>query len=145
MGHRQIGASEAVYRLIPGFHLTESNVGCVFIATGYPENRESFFKKVSNEDSKPNQDDEMDIDAALEDYIDYYENYPHHLDEDNMEEDGTHIENIKLADRPGTYQQSTTMHEKYAFRPKRLEKMCFAQFCTIYVKTSKPKTGTVFD
>ena len=31
--HRQIGASETVYRLIPGFHLTESNIACVFVAT----------------------------------------------------------------------------------------------------------------
>ena len=37
--HRQIGASEAVYRVLPGFHLRDSNVGCIFVITGFPEKR----------------------------------------------------------------------------------------------------------
>ena len=104
--HRQIGASETVYRLIPGFHLTESNVGCVFVATGYPENRSLFFKKVSDKNPKNAKDDEnidMDIDMVLEQFVDYYSDHEDELDDDNNEEDETHLENIKLADRPGTY------------------------------------------
>ena len=34
---RQIGASEAVYRLISGLHLTASNISTIFVATGFPE------------------------------------------------------------------------------------------------------------
>ena len=145
--HRQIGASEAVYRLIQGLHLTESNIACVFVATGFPENRSLFFKKVSDEDpnSKHSKDDEMDVDAVLEEFADYYSDHEDELDDNNEEEEETHLDNIKLADRPGTYKQAVTVHERYAVRPKRLKHMCLAQFATLYTKTSRVKKDTVFD
>ena len=48
--HRQIGASEALYRLIPGLHLSRSNVQCIFVKTGFPENRHSNFHKISDKE-----------------------------------------------------------------------------------------------
>ena len=49
---RQIGASEAVYRIIPGLHLIASNISCVFVASGYAENRSVFFQKVNEKSEK---------------------------------------------------------------------------------------------
>ena len=65
--------------------------------------------------------------------------------EENEVEEGTHIENIMLADRPGTFQQAITVHERYAVRPRKLENMCLAQFATIYTKVSKASKRTIFD
>ena len=46
--HRQIGASEAVYRIIQGMKLKDSNITCIFLPTGFPENRSVFLRKVSD-------------------------------------------------------------------------------------------------
>ena len=35
--HRQIGACEATYRLLPNLHLKDSNITTVFLTTGFPE------------------------------------------------------------------------------------------------------------
>ena len=56
--HRQIGSSETIYRLLPGLHLKDSNIACVFVATGFPENREVFFRKVI-ENANENEDLEI--------------------------------------------------------------------------------------
>ena len=37
--HRQMGESEAHYRMLPHLHLSESNIGCVFLASGEPQDR----------------------------------------------------------------------------------------------------------
>ena len=39
--HRQVGASEAVYRILPNLKLKDSNITCIFVMTGFPE--KSFF------------------------------------------------------------------------------------------------------
>ena len=44
--HRQIGASETVYRILPGLHLKDSNIACIFVSSGFPENRAALFIKV---------------------------------------------------------------------------------------------------
>jgi hypothetical protein len=36
LSHRQIGESEAYYRILPQLHLTESNIKCIFLAGGFP-------------------------------------------------------------------------------------------------------------
>ena len=53
--HRQIGASEAVYRILPGLHLKDSNITCIFVVTGFPENRQLFFKPAKNSNDEPEQ------------------------------------------------------------------------------------------
>ena len=47
--NRQIGLSEAVYRLIPSMTLKFSTVTCIFVSTGFPENRSQFLKRVAEE------------------------------------------------------------------------------------------------
>ena len=42
--HRQIGQTEAYYRLFPSLHLSKSNVGTVFVHLGF--NKSKFLKKV---------------------------------------------------------------------------------------------------
>ena len=36
--HHQVGASEATYRILKGMKLKNSNIGCVFVITGFPQN-----------------------------------------------------------------------------------------------------------
>ena len=45
------------------------------------------------------------------------------------------------------YQQSISIHERYAARPERLEQMCLAQFASLYDQTPKKsiEKNTVFD
>ena len=52
--HRQIGACEATYRLLPNLHLKDSNITTVFLTTGFPENRYQFLKWIDNESPQKN-------------------------------------------------------------------------------------------
>ena len=129
---RQIGASEAVYRLISGMHLTASNISTIFVATGYPENRSVFFKKITGQGGQ-SQDlnksfDEDDIEEADDDII------------ENEQDDGS--EGISIPGREGKFKPSISIHERYAQRPVYLEKMCLGQFATIYVLTTRMRKGT---
>ena len=56
--HRQVGESEAYYKLFPEMHLTESSVKTVFIAGGFPEKRNVFLRKVNKSKEKAESDDE---------------------------------------------------------------------------------------
>ena len=49
--HRQIGESEAYYKLFPHLHLCDSNIGAVFIPTGFKQNRSRFLKQLSEEEA----------------------------------------------------------------------------------------------
>ena len=40
--HRQMGATEAYYRMLPGLHLKESNVKAVFVQSGFKCNRQIY-------------------------------------------------------------------------------------------------------
>ena len=50
--HRQVGISEATYRLLPGMHLKNSNIKCIFVLTGFPGNRSKFWQKVSGDSNE---------------------------------------------------------------------------------------------
>ena len=56
--HRQVGESEAYYKLFPEMHLTESSVKTVFVAGGFPEDRNVFLRKVNKEKDKADSEDE---------------------------------------------------------------------------------------
>jgi hypothetical protein len=51
LSHRQIGESEAIYRILPNMHLTESNIKCIFLANGFPQNRSRFLVKITESNS----------------------------------------------------------------------------------------------
>jgi hypothetical protein len=47
--HRQIGESEAYYKLFKHLHLTHSNISAVFAPTGFKKNRSRFLKQITEE------------------------------------------------------------------------------------------------
>ena len=44
---------------------------------------------------------------------------------------------MKIKDRPGKYEESKSVHDKYEVRPKWLEHMTLAQFATQYVSAQR--------
>ena len=50
--HRQIGESEAYFRILPHLHMKESNIESVFVQTGFYKNRSRFLHKLSDEEIK---------------------------------------------------------------------------------------------
>ena len=136
--HRQVGASEAVYRILPNLRLKDSNIACIFVMTGFPENRSSFFKKVG-EQNENSEVENLDVD-------------PEDDDEYDVEDNEIQKKSVKVEGREGNFNEQITFHERYAARPEsndqniegRLEKMCLAQFATSYTPTAKlPKTAEI--
>ena len=124
--HRQMGASEAVYRVIPSMRLKDSNITCTFVTTGFPEKRSYMYKKVKD-DNDDNEGEESE-------------------DEDENVEDGDANEKtIKLEGQKGRYKQATTMIDRYAKRPSELENMCYAQFSTSYNPVKNPPKTITFE
>ena len=133
--HRQVGLSEAAYKIIPSLCLKKSNISCIFVATGFPSNRSKFFKRLPDDPDKENEDlieqDKDESDAEFEDYTD--------------EEKPLSSKTCKIEGREGTYQESTTVIDRYVDRPKHLENMCLAQFAISYSYTSKVPKRITFD
>ena len=50
--HRQIGESEAFFRILPHLQMKSSNIDTVFIPTGFKANRSSFLKELTKEEAK---------------------------------------------------------------------------------------------
>ena len=48
--HREMGQSEALYRIIPSMHLSDSSIGHIFVNTG--RNKSKFLKKLSEDEAK---------------------------------------------------------------------------------------------
>ena len=103
LNHRQMGESEAYYRIFKHLHLSESNLKSVYVATGFPENRLHFLRKVK------------DI-----------------LGDGNEEIEDPQQGDIQLPGKEGKYRKTVPIHEKYAARPDALENMCLAQFATSF-------------
>ena len=59
--HRQVGESEAYYKLFPEMHLTESSVKTIFVAGGFPEKRSVFLRKINKNKEKADSEDEEDM------------------------------------------------------------------------------------
>lgn len=51
--HRRLGEAEAVYRVTPDMHLSESNVNCVYVQSGFPNTQFIHATKVSNDTHDP--------------------------------------------------------------------------------------------
>ena len=130
MKYRQIGCSEAVYRLLSALHLISSNISCIFVASGYPENRSVFFQKVNDNSEKI-----VELDNSFEE--DHDED-----SEDELIDNDDEKKPVKIAGRDGKFKEAISIHDRYAKRPDYLEKMCLAQFASVYVLTPRMKKGT---
>ena len=53
--HRQIGESEAYYKLFPHLHLAHSNISAIFVPTGFKKNRSRFLKQITEEQAYCNE------------------------------------------------------------------------------------------
>ena len=129
--HRQVGESEAVYKVLRSMKLKDSNVACVFVASGFPDNRSVFYKKVVEKNENFSKDD------------------PGEENVDNIEEaempDLDECEIVTIEGRSGQYKQAITVHDRYLKRPILLENICLAQFAINYTYASKVAMNTIFD
>ena len=129
--HRQVGASEAAYKINRNLKLKDSNIAWVFVMTGFPEKRSYFFTKV-NDVENDNNDREKDGSDS--------EN-----DEETVEQKPPPSTTVKIDGRPGLYKQSVTVIDRYINRPNHLEGMCLGQFATSYVYLSTIPKRISFD
>ncbi len=108
MTHRQLGQCEAFYRILPSLHLSESNVKCKFVHSGFPCNRSKFLRKVLQQPKRLVECHESDSEESVE------------------------LDLVKIPEREGDFQIMPSAHEYYANRPDYLENLCFAQFVIYY-------------
>ena len=134
LSHRQIGASEAVYRILPGMYLKKSNISCKFVATGFPQNRSLFYRKVSDEPDEDSHNLDRDVEED-------------EVEDDEVEDTVTSFkkELVSIDGRSGKYKAGITIIDRYIARPKDLERMCYAQFAISYYYQAKPPKKAVFD
>ena len=50
--HRQIGETEAYFRILPHLHMKYSNIETVFVPTGFKQNRSKFLKKLTDQEAE---------------------------------------------------------------------------------------------
>ena len=50
--HRQIGESEAFFKILPHLHMKSSNIETVFVPTGFKSNRSGFLKQLTENEAK---------------------------------------------------------------------------------------------
>ncbi len=108
--HRQMGECEAYYRLFPHLHLSESNVVCIFVATGFKENRSRFLVKAKQSSKEKVVEEEETLDGNL----------------GNL---------LTIEGREGEFLEATSIHDKYEARPDALEDITLAQFAIMYKAT----------
>ena len=107
----------------------DSNISCVWVSTGFPENRYVSFRKLPDDDMEEHESDALDEDAV-----------------DDEEENLSYNRNkVKIKNKKGIYQQAISIHERYADRPTCLETMCLAQFASMYTFTSTIAQKAEFD
>ena len=131
--HRQVGASEAAYKVISSLRLKDSNISCIFVVTGFPQNRSRFFRKVKDDQEEFEEYENEQDDADSE-------------SDDDMEQVKPPVLNkCKIEGREGTFQESTTVMDRYITRPRHLDEMCLAQFAISYIPASKVPKRIIFD
>ena len=131
LSNRQVGASEAVYRVLPGMRLKDSNISTIFVPSGFPENRSVFYQKVVEGKDEEIQDSVNDDGDDVE---------PSAANEDGQEAFGGQNP-VEIAGRSGKFVQATTIIDRYEARPDYLDVMCLAQFSISYIYMGKLPKG----
>ena len=69
ISHRQVGGSEAAYKVNPSLWMKDSNITCTFDVSGFPKNRSVFYRRVKDdeEDANGNVPDEEEMEEDEED------------------------------------------------------------------------------
>ena len=106
--HKQTCVSEAAYRLLPSLDLKGSNIKTLFLSSGFPENRNAYFRQITEEE---NQDGGIEIEGR-----DGRFQYP---------TSKTDIYNARPNDSESKYTDG------------RLENLCYAEFCIKYDKVAE--------
>ena len=144
MAKRQIGKCEAIYRAIPSFHLQGSNIACVFVQSGYPENQSTYLRKI-----KPKEKEKIKI-TDISGRIDDSDNESGNdsdgdFQEDRMETTDDTKDVIRIPGRKGIYQETEKIHDKYANRPDGIKDLTLSQFATSYSKCNKKPKNIKFN
>ena len=143
--HRQVGSSEAVYRILPGMRLKDSNISCIFVPSGFPENRSDFYRRVKEEDIEEVEDSNEVIEEEEGENDDGDDPDPSAVREEDQDKqvfDGQII--VEIEGREGKFKKSINMIDRYAARPEYLEEICLAQFATSYTHMGKlPKKAVM--
>ena len=116
--HKQVSVAEATYRLVRGLDLKKSNIACIYVATGYPQNRSTFFAPAASAEKT------TDENFAVEEEPVIQESYK---------------TPVTIQGKQGKFKEVETIHQKYSQRPKSIDDMCLAQFATSYTYISKIK------
>ena len=125
ISHRQIGEAEAIYRLLPNFHLRDSNIRAVFVPTGFKKSRSRFLQKLNDDQIT---DDILDSVVKVEG------------------QEGSFVEKSSLLEkymrRPNalkdlTYCQFSQRYEAVKTLPKNVDPNKFVDGC--YTEDTKPK------
>ena len=150
--HRQVGASEACYRINSGMRLKDSNIACTFVASGFPENRSVFYRKVvddCHEEVQDPQNENYTVDSEDEFEDNFEDNSDDPLDVvEEVERDSTIHEGqktVRIKDREGEFAPDVSIHDRYAARPKYLKDMCLAQFAISYTYIKKTPKRCIFE
>merc|ERR1712029_1079013 len=91
--------------------LKDSNISCIFVITGFPESRSTFFRKiVDKSESSETEDVNVDLDENEGEDDD---------DNDDEYEDVPEFENqgVKIEGKEGLYTETIRIHDRYAARP----------------------------
>ena len=107
--------------------LQGSNIACKFVHSGYQENQSRFLRKINNEYQLESEQASECSDASEEESDE--ENEPQKVQESGQ--------TFKVHGREGLYAEATSIHDKYAARPKAVENLTLAQFATHYALCSK--------
>ena len=129
LSKRQIGLPEAIYRAIPALHLQNSNIGSIFIQSGFPCNNSKFLRRVYPKNSNEVEHDvepKQSLDESLEENLETQENI------DDVEE----ADFVRIAGREGNYVETLSLNDIYPLRPQAVESLTLAQFGTSYVRAS---------
>ena len=110
--NKQVSVAEATYKLVRGLDLKRSSIACIYVGTGYPRNRSTFFVQATTEEKST----DTETLAGEEEPIIENNSSP-----------------ITLEGKQGQYKEVDTVHKKYAQRPEILAHICLAQFATSYV------------
>jgi len=130
LSHRQVGASEAAYRLNRSLKMKDSNIACIFVTTGFPKNRSVFYKRVKENPAEEIEDEELD---------------EHEINEEETVEEPATYKTVKIDGKDGTYTEAITIIDRYKERPGHLEDLCLGQFAISYVYTTRVPKETTFD